>query len=140
MKYSDSNYISSMCHSPIHLNSAAHLVLMKALENDVEFLSRSQIIDYSLLIGIDYKNNHLVVGLIDYLRTYTWDKYVESKVLKSRKSLEIVLKLSIQLKSSVSTAAPTIISPENYKTRFMSAMKRYFLRSPEINQNEYSFA
>lgn len=80
MKYSDSNYISSMCHSPIHLNSAAHLVLMKALENDVEFLSRSQIIDYSLLIGIDYKNNHLVVGLIDYLRTYTWDKYVESKV------------------------------------------------------------
>ena len=80
MKYSDSNYISSMCHSPIHLNSAAHLVLMKALENDVEFLSQSQIIDYSLLIGIDYKNNHLVVGLIDYLRTYTWDKYVESKV------------------------------------------------------------
>lgn len=140
MKYSDSNYISSMCHSPIHLNSAAHLVLMKALENDVEFLSRSQIIDYSLLIGIDYKNNHLVVGLIDYLRTYTWDKYVESKVLKSRKSLKIVPKLSIQLKSSVSTAAPTIINPENYKKRFMSAMKRYFLRSPEINQNEYSFA
>lgn len=69
-----------MCHSPIHLNSAAHLVLMKALANDVDFLSRSQIIDYSLLIGIDYKNNHIVVGLIDYLRTYTWDKYVESKV------------------------------------------------------------
>ena len=34
--------------------------------------------DYSLLAGICDKDNKLVVGIIDYIRTFTWDKKLET--------------------------------------------------------------
>lgn len=32
------------------------------------------IMDYSLLVGVDRQKHELVFGIIDYLRQYTWDK------------------------------------------------------------------
>lgn len=28
--------------------------------------------DYSLVVGVDVDNKELVVGVVDYIRTYTW--------------------------------------------------------------------
>ena len=53
---------------------------MRGLERDVTFLTENNIIDYSLLVGINNEKNVLTVGLIDYIRTFTWDKYLEMKI------------------------------------------------------------
>ena len=56
---------------------------MGALKYDVEFLASHHIIDYSLLVGVDWEGRALVVGIIDFIRTFTWDKYWESKIKAS---------------------------------------------------------
>lgn len=98
------------------------LVLMKALESDVEFLASKHIIDYSLLVGIDWDRKILSVGLIDFIRTFTWDKYWEWK-----------------LKATVGGATPTIINPANYKKRFIDAMTQYFHVSPDSLDDDNVF-
>lgn len=30
--------------------------------------------DYSLIVGVDHDRDELVVGIVDFIRTYTWDK------------------------------------------------------------------
>jgi 1-phosphatidylinositol-3-phosphate 5-kinase len=34
--------------------------------------------DYSLMVAVDEARKELVVGIIDVVRTYTWDKKLES--------------------------------------------------------------
>ncbi|KAJ3336045.1 1-phosphatidylinositol-3-phosphate 5-kinase, partial [Kappamyces sp. JEL0680] len=36
--------------------------------------------DYSLLVGIDTNSQELVIGIVDFIRTFTWDKKLESWV------------------------------------------------------------
>jgi 1-phosphatidylinositol-3-phosphate 5-kinase len=36
--------------------------------NDTLFLSLINVVDYSILVGVDEENRQLVVGIIDYLR------------------------------------------------------------------------
>ena len=54
----------------------------------------------------------------DYIRTFTWDKKLETMVKKSG-----ILGGQGKL--------PTIISPEEYRARFIAAMHRYFLPVPD---------
>lgn len=54
----------------------------------------------------------------DYIRTFTWDKKIETMVKKSGL-------LGGQGKQ------PTIVSPEEYRDRFIAAMHRYFLPVPD---------
>lgn len=75
--------------------------------------------DYSLLVGVDEENHELVVGIIDFMRQYTWDKHLETWV-----------KTSGILGGSKNTA-PTVISPMQYKKRFRKAMSAYFLMVPD---------
>lgn len=51
--------------------------------------------------------------ILDYIRTFTWDKKIET-VVKSTGILGGQGKM------------PTIVSPEIYRTRFLEAMDRYF--------------
>ncbi len=88
---------------------------MEAIENDAKFLSSKFVMDYSLLCGFDETSNMIVVGIIDYLRVFTWDKKVET-YLKT---------ISGQGKM------PTIVSPEVYKARFVNAIDRYLLAVPD---------
>lgn len=56
--------------------------------------------------------------LTDYIRTFTWDKRLET-VVKSTGLLGGQGKM------------PTIVSPEVYRTRFLEAMERYFIVVPD---------
>ena len=56
--------------------------------------------------------------LPDYLRTFTWDKKIETMVKKSG-----ILGGQGKL--------PTIVSPDEYRTRFIAAMHKYFLPVPD---------
>ena len=62
-----------MCAEPNRLRALRRLqfVLGKAIAHDTEFLAAKDVMDYSLLVGVDDKQE-LVVGIIDYIRTFTW--------------------------------------------------------------------
>ena len=57
--------------------------LLRALQHDTGFLSGQGVMDYSLLVGVDRGRGQLVVGVIDYVRQYTWDKQLETWVKSS---------------------------------------------------------
>ena len=53
--------------SPVYLRSYSGAVLIKAVQADTEFLSRNNVMDYSMLTGIDENNKELVLGIIGLL-------------------------------------------------------------------------
>ena len=75
--------------------------------------------DYSLLVGIDEEKRELVVGIIDFMRQYTWDKHLETWVKASG------------ILGGPKNATPTVISPDQYKKRFRKAMSTYFIMVPD---------
>jgi 1-phosphatidylinositol-3-phosphate 5-kinase len=83
---------------------------------DTLFLSIINVLDYSILIGVDEDSMELVVGIIDFMRQYDILKQME----RVGKSLPMV----------VGSEAPTIIQPPLYKARFTNAMERYFMTVP----------
>jgi hypothetical protein len=36
------------------------------------FLASLNVMDYSLVVGVDSERKELVVGVVDYIRTFTW--------------------------------------------------------------------
>ena len=56
------------------------------------------------------------IGIIDYVRQYTWERGIETGV----KSVGMI----------AGKASPTVISPDNYKVRFQLATERYFMMAP----------
>jgi len=114
----DENLLEMICETPLFIRPHSKVILSKAIHNDSEFLASHSVMDYSLLVGIDESKFELVVGIIDYIRTFTWDKKLESYV----KSTGI---LGGQGKM------PTVVSPAVYRTRFAEAMHRYFLMVPD---------
>ncbi|CAH1132979.1 unnamed protein product [Ceutorhynchus assimilis] len=114
----DENLLKMTCDNPLYVLPHSKEVLLAAIQNDTEFLSTQSVMDYSLLVGLDTKNKELVLGIIDYIRTFTWDKKLETMVKRSG-----ILGGQGKL--------PTIISPEEYQKRFIEAMHKYFLEVPD---------
>ncbi|OEL13825.1 putative 1-phosphatidylinositol-3-phosphate 5-kinase FAB1C [Dichanthelium oligosanthes] len=115
----DSNLIEALHTKPIFLGSKAKRRLERAVWNDTSFLALADVMDYSLLVGIDEEKKELVIGIIDYLRQYTWDKQLETWVKASG------------ILGGPKNESPTVISPMQYKKRFRKAMSKYFLTVPD---------
>jgi 1-phosphatidylinositol-3-phosphate 5-kinase len=120
----DSNFKEDFNNEPIPLEKDLYGLLLVSVYNDTLFLSKMGIVDYSLLLYINDKNNDksndkdnnlkhslIRVGIIDYIRRYTWDK-----------KLEHFVKTIINGFNS-----PTIINPKDYKERFIAAIQSYFI-------------
>ena len=115
----DNNFKEDFKSEPIPLERNLFGLLLLSVHNDTLFLSKMGIIDYSLLLHIiedkkmiyNFKHKLIRVGIIDYIRKYTWDKKIEH-----------ILKTIINGFNS-----PTIINPDDYKDRFISAIKSYFI-------------
>eukprot|EP00058_Branchiostoma_floridae_P013130 XP_002598618.1 hypothetical protein BRAFLDRAFT_118352 [Branchiostoma floridae] len=114
----DENLLKKVLDEPLYIRPHSKTVLTRAITYDTQFLSSHLVMDYSLLVGVDEVTNELVVGIIDYIRTFTWDK-----------KLEMVVKSSGILGGQ--GKMPTVVSPELYRTRFCEAMDRYFLVVPD---------
>ncbi|KAM9305916.1 1-phosphatidylinositol 3-phosphate 5-kinase [Gastrophryne carolinensis] len=114
----DENLLKMVRDNPLYIRSHCKSVLRASIHSDSHFLSSHLIIDYSLLVGRDDTTDELVVGIIDYIRTFTWDKKLEM-VVKSTGILGGQGKM------------PTVVSPELYRTRFCEAMDKYFLMVPD---------
>eukprot|EP01082_Thalassiosira_pseudonana_P010182 g9036.t1 g9036 contig34:701062-703716(+) len=112
----DGDFLEFTGGRPLPLTDRAKAVFHMSILNDTLFLSIINVLDYSILVGIDEERMELVVGIIDFMRQYDILKQME----RVGKSLPMV----------VGSEAPTIIQPPLYKSRFTNAMERYFMTVP----------
>ncbi|RZC85899.1 hypothetical protein C5167_026572 [Papaver somniferum] len=84
----DQNLIEAMPTSPIFVGNKAKRFLERAVWNDTSFLASIDVMDYSLLVGVDEEKQELVVGITDFMRQYTWYKHlVMGKNFRFRKAM-----------------------------------------------------
>ncbi|KAL6971147.1 1-phosphatidylinositol-3-phosphate 5-kinase [Sarracenia purpurea var. burkii] len=79
----------------------------------IKVLASVDMMDYSLLVGVDDECEELVIGIIDFMRQYTCDKHLETWVKTSG------------IPGGLKNASPTIVYPKQYKKRFRKAMTTY---------------
>jgi 1-phosphatidylinositol-3-phosphate 5-kinase len=113
----DENMVDFIYETPLFVREHSKKLLSQSVWNDTLFLGRQNVMDYSLMIAIDESRSELVVGIIDCIRTYTWDKKLESWI-KDRGF------------AGGGRNRPTVTSPKEYKSRFREAMARYVLQAP----------
>lgn len=114
----DENLVEFIHKNPLFIREHDKKLLRASVFNDTLFLSKLNVMDYSLLVGIDSDSKDLVIGIVDFIRTFTWDKKLESWV----KETGIL---------GGGGKEPTIVSPKQYKNRFREAMENYFLMVPD---------
>jgi 1-phosphatidylinositol-3-phosphate 5-kinase len=114
----DENMVEFIYQSPLFVREHSKKLLKASVWNDTLFLARQNVMDYSLMVAVDEKRKELVVGIIDCIRTYTWDKKLESWI-KDRGF------------GGGGRNRPTVTSPKEYKSRFRLAMDRYVLQAPK---------
>ena len=109
----DENMVEFIYESPLFTREHSKRLLRGSVWNDTLFLAGQNVMDYSLMVAIDEERKELVVGIIDCIRTYTWDKKLETWIKDRGKN------------------KPTVMSPKVYKSRFREAMGRYILQAPK---------
>lgn len=114
----DENMVEYIYESPIFVREYDKKLLRASLWNDTLFLAKMNVMDYSLVVGVDNDSHSLTVGIIDCIRTFTWDKKLESWV----KEKGLV---------GGNSKEPTVVTPRQYKNRFREAMERYILMVPD---------
>ena len=114
----DENMVEFIYESPLFAREHSKKLLKASVWNDTLFLARQDVMDYSLMVAVDEARKELVVGIIDCIRTYTWDKKLESWI-KDRGF------------AGGGRNRPTVTSPKEYKSRFREAMDRYVLQAPK---------
>lgn len=112
----DENMVEYIHEHPLFVREHTKKMLRTSLYNDSLFLTKMNVMDYSLVIGINEQTRTVYAGLVDFVRTYTWDKKIESWV-KGRTTTRV--------------KEPTVISPRQYKVRFRESMEQYFLMVPD---------
>ena len=76
--------------------------------------------DYSLIVG--ECEGELKIGVVDYLRSYTWDKALESIVKSYLPEDETNGDFENMV---VFENKPTILPANEYKNRFLDAIEKY---------------
>ncbi|KAL2199111.1 hypothetical protein P885DRAFT_75523 [Corynascus similis CBS 632.67] len=107
----DENMVEYIYESPLFSREHSKRLLRASVFNDTLFLARQNVMDYSLMVAVDEVKKEISVGIIDCIRTYTWDKQLESWI-KNRGF------------AGGGRNRPTVTSPKEYKSRFREAMAR----------------
>jgi hypothetical protein len=110
------------------LEADSFTYLRAALEYDTQFLSNHQVIDYSLLtcVHCPYSDSpSILVGIIDFLGPFTWDKKLESVVKSVNSNIAQLGNFFSSPDGKANGAcempdAPTVIRPDLYAKRFVS--------------------
>ena len=113
----DENLVETIFESPLFVREQARKLLQASVWNDTMWLCKQNVMDYSLMAGFDDDRKELIVGIIDCIRTYTWDKKLESWIKDRGKN------------------RPTITSPKDYRNRFRVSMSQYVLQGEFLPQN-----
>ena len=116
----DENLLNVAREKPFYITEESQRTLSTAIRRDTDFLEANGMMDYSLLVAIDGCRNELILGIIDYIRVYTWDKQLES-LIKSTGGM-----------FAGSGKKPTVVAPDVYKKRFEHSMTKYFTLVPDF--------
>ncbi|EIN06853.1 hypothetical protein PUNSTDRAFT_136681 [Punctularia strigosozonata HHB-11173 SS5] len=104
------------------------VILREAIKSDCAFLAESNIMDYSLLLGIDAERKQIACGLVDTIGSYTFAKTLE---YKAKHGLAVGAGLATGGgKEKDKEKEVTVIPPQEYQDRFVNAMDAYFLACP----------
>merc|ERR1712224_95216 len=109
----DENVIEFLFDRPFYVRRETKNKFNQAVGRDTHFLAKMNIMDYSLIMGLDGTGN-MYIGIIDILRTWTWDKKLETIVKKSG-----IL--------GNNKEQPTVPSPREYCERFRKALDDYLV-------------
>ena len=113
--------------SSVRLDEVSLEYFKNALISDTEFLSGLGTIDYSLFVALQFDSSNvpvaLRVGIIDFLRLFTWDKKIESVVKTVNSNIAQLGSIITGGDGPVDhelelIVAPTVIRPELYARRF----------------------
>lgn len=150
-----SPFLSDTEGYPLPLSDRSKTLLRMSVFNDTLFLSSLEVVDYSIIVGLEKSTQTLVVGIIGTTRRGHTGKEQQTKPQQTARNVLIALALllSIFLCSAdyirqytwaaslehgvksvgriAGQAVPTVISPPQYKQRFRDAMDRYFMVSPD---------
>jgi len=113
----DGDFLAYTRGLPLPLAEESKRALDAAIRRDTEFLCRVNVVDYSVLIGLEPEGGRMVAGVIDYIRRFDLAKQLESR-MKSMTSL-------------ATNVEPTVIQPERYEERLQRALERYFVAAPD---------
>ncbi|KZT66473.1 hypothetical protein DAEQUDRAFT_714832 [Daedalea quercina L-15889] len=91
------------------------VLFQEAVKADCDFLAGSNIMDYSLLLGVDEESKRISCGLVDTIGSYTFAKTLEYKAKHNLNAGKEV----------------TVVPPHEYQDRFVNAMDEYFLACPD---------
>ncbi|KAI0795874.1 hypothetical protein C8Q75DRAFT_744203 [Abortiporus biennis] len=111
----DGEWIEGQQRALTLLRPHSKVVLDEAIKADCEYLAKSNIMDYSLLLGIDEERKQLACGLVDTIGSYTFAKTLEYKAKQGLNSGKEV----------------TVVPPMEYQERFVTAMDSYFAACPD---------
>lgn len=102
-------------------------LFIQAMRNDLSFLTESNVMDFSLLVGVndaEYNDKgeqtsppSIRVRIVDYISAFTLAKQLESSSKKA-------------LKSQEARGNVTVLPPSEYAARFEAAMLGYFIGVP----------
>jgi Phosphatidylinositol-4-phosphate 5-Kinase len=114
----DGDLLTTTRGLPLPLTEEAKRLLDETLRRDCEMLTHCQIVDYSLLLGIDVETGEIVAGIIDYMHRFDLAKRIEHRV-KAMSAL-------------ATNIEPTVIQPEKYQERLIRAISdRYTVGIPD---------
>jgi len=111
----DGEWIEGQQRTLILVRPHSKVMLREAIKSDSSFLSQSNIMDYSLLLGVDEEKKEIACGLVDTIGSYTFAKTLEYKAKQGLNAGKDV----------------TVIPPAEYQERFVNALDRYFLACPD---------
>jgi len=109
----DGEWLEGQKRALILLHPHSKIILEEGISGDADFLAQSNIMDYSLLLGVNSEQKHLACGLVDTIGSYTFAKTLEYKAKQNiRKEV-------------------TVVPPTEYRDRFVRAINSYFVACPD---------
>ncbi|CAG8515932.1 7915_t:CDS:2 [Funneliformis mosseae] len=110
----DGDWVEGRYKSRLLIHSHSKKILREAILNDTKFLADSNIMDYSLLVGVDGEKKELIAGIVDFIGAYTLYKKIENRGKTIGRNAKEV----------------TVLPPDQYKDRFRDSIDQYFLAVP----------
>ncbi|VVB10179.1 unnamed protein product [Arabis nemorensis] len=110
----EEEFMEDVKNEALYISQPSKETLQAAVNRDANFLKEVNIMDYSLLVGVDKTNHELVCGIIDYLVPYS-----------ALKKFEWFAK-SCVMSLTCNNQEPTVLHPNAYMRRFTNFVEREF--------------
>ncbi|KAJ3098074.1 1-phosphatidylinositol-3-phosphate 5-kinase [Phlyctochytrium planicorne] len=111
----DGDWVDGRYRSLLMLHGHSKKIIQDSILNDTLFLASANVMDYSLLVGVNDEKKELIVGIVDFIGPYTWYKKIETRGKTTLRGKELC----------------TVLPPDQYGERFRKAMDQYFLMVPD---------